>query len=85
MCIFLQTIFTLEGNKLTQTQINTDPKGVPSVIIREVTGDKLLVVSIFNEIACFINNYLFDRIIYINKNRKSLNRGHKTNITQLNV
>jgi len=40
----MKTTFTLEGdNKLVQSQTNTDPKGCPSVIIREVTGNKMVV------------------------------------------
>jgi len=39
----MMTTFTLEGNKLTQDQKGVDKDTIPSVIIREVNGNKLTV------------------------------------------
>jgi len=39
----MKTTMTLDGNKLTQDQ-KIDPPGVPSIITREVDGNKLTVI-----------------------------------------
>jgi len=38
----VKTIFTLDGNKLVQTQKGTKPEDKDSIITREVQGDKLI-------------------------------------------
>jgi hypothetical protein len=39
----MKTTMTLDGNKLTQDQ-KIDPPGVPSIITREVNGNKMTVI-----------------------------------------
>jgi len=51
----MKTTFTLEGNKLIQTQKPTVDGGVPSVITREVNGNKILVTCKANAVVATRN------------------------------
>jgi hypothetical protein len=51
----MKTTFTLEGNTLIQTQKPTVDGGVPSVITREVNGNKILVTCKANAVVATRN------------------------------
>jgi len=54
----VKTIFTLDGNKLTQDQ-KADPPAVPSVITREVDGNKMTVTCKAKDVVskrCYVKS-----------------------------